>query len=1185
MASSCAPRRGGYGIACRLLGLVTVLCLGTRVEAVDRFWQAPFGGSFNAGGNWQGGVVPGASDVAHFGFTLDPTIIQLNYIVSFSASVTNQVLKIEDDFVTFDLNGRTYATTANSGNEIGNVAGRTGRLTITDGTWNLSPADAFVDIGAVANGSGSLTVSTGGQITGSPFIIVGSNGLGTLEVQNGGDISQASVTLGLGSSGTATVTGAGSTLATALLNVGGGAPGTLNITAAGSVQSAGNNTLGSIASGPGTVNVDGTNSQWVDFGELTIGDAGQGTLNITAGGFVSSLNGHIGQKSGSSGTVTIAGAGSRWRSMGAGFGFDVGFEGTATLNVQAGGAVESTGAIIGRRLGGVGTVTVEGSGSTWKDSGAALLIGFGGSATLEILDGGGVANGNGFIGSDDTVNVDGIGSMWTNSGNVVVGNLSGGVLNITGGGAVSSVDGFINSESGASAAVTIVGPGSMWTNSGQLSVGSNPLGGAGTLTVGAGGRVSDTEGTIGNDSPTSGTVTVTGASSTWTNSSFLNVGRFGTGVLNIMDGGDVTNTGGQLGIGVGSKGTATVAGAGSTWTNSLFLFVGNLGTGTLKIEAGGAVSNTIGYIGTNAGSNGTVTVTGVGSTWTNSAEFTVGQFGTGTLMVEAGGSVSNTEGFVGGFHSGTGTATITGAGSMWTNSGNLSVGDDGTGTLNILNGATVSNASGFIGRDSTPTTSSTGTVTVSGAGSTWTNNSSLRIGENGTATLNIMDGGVVVSNAALTNDDDAYIGTGGDSSGMVTVSGPGSMWIHHGRFNVGNDGTGELTIEVGGVVSVTGVGRIGVENGPLATVTVTGPGSSWNIDGELRVSDGGIGELAITAGGAVACVDAQIARENLAVGTATVAGAGSTWTIGGRLGVGGNAGNLINGGTGTLRIQPGGKVDVAQNIVIFPNGLLRLEGGTLDAQSISFQGGGQFAWTSGTLHVGIYNGNLTNPGGGTLAPGNSAGSTTIIGNYTQQAGATLQIEIGGTSAGGTYDLVGITGNAILGGQLQLAMLGGFIPTASNTFTVLNAAGGVFGVFTNVTTDQRLTTNDGIGSFLVHYGPGSAFNQNQIVLTNFELVALPGDYNQNGRVDAADYVLWRNTLSQAGVGLAADGNGNGQIDSGDYNIWRAHFGQSAGNGALTGGSVPEPSTLALLILAATGVRLRGRRIAWRVPETH
>jgi len=73
----------------------------------------------------------------------------------------------------------------------------------------------------------------------------------------------------------------------------------------------------------------------------------------------------------------------------------------------------------------------------------------------------------------------------------------------------------------------------------------------------------------------------------------------------------------------------------------------------------------------------------------------------------------------------------------------------------------------------------------------------------------------------------------------------------------------------------------------------------------------------------------------------------------------------------------------------------------------------------------------------------------------------------------------------------------------------------------------------------------------------------GDYNGNGFVDAADYVVWRDTLGQTGVqaGSGADGNANSQIDAGDYTYWRQRFGNptsSAGSGQIT--SLPEPSTV-------------------------
>jgi hypothetical protein len=70
--------------------------------------------------------------------------------------------------------------------------------------------------------------------------------------------------------------------------------------------------------------------------------------------------------------------------------------------------------------------------------------------------------------------------------------------------------------------------------------------------------------------------------------------------------------------------------------------------------------------------------------------------------------------------------------------------------------------------------------------------------------------------------------------------------------------------------------------------------------------------------------------------------------------------------------------------------------------------------------------------------------------------------------------------------------------------------------------------------------------------------MSGDFNQNGTVDAADYVVWRNGLGTTYV-------------QADYNVWRAHFGQTAGSGADAHvDAVPEPSTLVLTALALTAL---------------
>jgi hypothetical protein len=78
------------------------------------------------------------------------------------------------------------------------------------------------------------------------------------------------------------------------------------------------------------------------------------------------------------------------------------------------------------------------------------------------------------------------------------------------------------------------------------------------------------------------------------------------------------------------------------------------------------------------------------------------------------------------------------------------------------------------------------------------------------------------------------------------------------------------------------------------------------------------------------------------------------------------------------------------------------------------------------------------------------------------------------------------------------------------------------------------------------------------------VVLPGDFNGDNKVDAADYVYWRKN------GLSAQ----------DYQIWRTHFGQTAGSGAgaIANAAVPEPATIAILIVGMLGMCLCRRRAA-------
>ena len=72
--------------------------------------------------------------------------------------------------------------------------------------------------------------------------------------------------------------------------------------------------------------------------------------------------------------------------------------------------------------------------------------------------------------------------------------------------------------------------------------------------------------------------------------------------------------------------------------------------------------------------------------------------------------------------------------------------------------------------------------------------------------------------------------------------------------------------------------------------------------------------------------------------------------------------------------------------------------------------------------------------------------------------------------------------------------------------------------------------------------------------------LPGDYNQNGEVDAADYIVWRKTLgTDVPSYVGADGDGDGHVGPEDYDVWRAHFGETLAMAVRECGPRGEPQS--------------------------
>jgi hypothetical protein len=133
----------------------------------------------------------------------------------------------------------------------------------------------------------------------------------------------------------------------------------------------------------------------------------------------------------------------------------------------------------------------------------------------------------------------------------------------------------------------------------------------------------------------------------------------------------------------------------------------------------------------------------------------------------------------------------------------------------------------------------------------------------------------------------------------------------------------------------------------------------------------------------------------------------------------------------------------------------------------------------------------------TVSPGASPGLLTITGNYTEGPNSHLQIELGGTSAGVTYDQLAVGGAAKVAGALNVSYWNGFIPALGNVFTTLvcNARSGVFSLVQAPT--NTLGTIYTAKSVLLELGNASptvslAVDQAQTVCRNFIIRASGSD---------------------------------------------------------------------------------------------
>lgn len=192
-----------------------------------------------------------------------------------------------------------------------------------------------------------------------------------------------------------------------------------------------------------------------------------------------------------------------------------------------------------------------------------------------------------------------------------------------------------------------------------------------------------------------------------------------------------------------------------------------------------------------------------------------------------------------------------------------------------------------------------------------------------------------------------------------------------------------------------------------------------------------------------------------------------------------------------------------------------------------------------------------------------AGTTAIVpveGSYNFLGFNRMLVDLAGTSPGAGYDQLNSTGPITLSNvatRLEVSLAGGFVPAPGDTFSVVTTTDTLTGTFGAVILPGH------VPNFSIAWKP-ALYTSNSLILEVLSVTEFAGDYNADGKVDAGDYTVWRDTLGST-TNLAADGSGNGVIDSADHGVWAANYGATAPATAL---AVPEPAALlthALLLL--------------------